>query len=315
MTYVPYRAKPPRPLSWADVYAITGELHGVSIRDIEQGDLVWPYDFTSADMRPCGREGCRQIHGHGWIVALKDGRYVHIGNDCARKYANAELWSERLDTYNERVRKEAQDRAYCEAHGRAQSVLYWLDNNDQLPVSKRLFVSVVDGLRGPLLDDLRKRAERGDAEVTKERRLTAAEISDRRQAQTIIRLDGTTYTPSVAPVETVKIGRLRGLGCFSNDICDLLRLLERDAMFLLKRSHGEMSKNELDDMRRISNEIGNAKRRLERAIDDLRLFLDDANMRLLTSTELARSQGVLGIHVEHGQLFVTKRSHWDKRVA
>lgn len=63
-------ALPSKPLSWDDVRSITGWLLDVPIADIEQGQLIHDYDFGSADMRSCGREGCRQVHGHGWIVGL-----------------------------------------------------------------------------------------------------------------------------------------------------------------------------------------------------------------------------------------------------
>ena len=315
MTYDASRLLPPRPQTWEDVFAITNRLHGVAIKEIEEGRLVWPYEFTSTDMRPCGREACKQLHGHGWIVALKDGRFVHIGKDCAKAYANPDLWAAQIGVYNERVKRQAQERALCEAHEHAQSILFWLDNDREVPLARQLYDSIIAELRGPLLEDLRKRAEKGNADVTKERRLSDTEISGRRQAQTIVREDGSTYVPHVSPFETITIGRLRGIGCFRNEISDLLRYLERDALFLLRKSHSEMSKNELNDMSRLASDMRNNKRALEKSISDLFLFLEDKNLQLFANTHLAKEQGVVTVEVQGGILVVTKKAHWGARAA
>ena len=155
--YVPL---PPKPTCWDDVYAITKNLHDVPIEEIEKGQAIWDYHFSSSDMRHCGRKGCPQVHGYGWIVALKDGRFVHVGHDCAEKYANVDLWKTQVAVYNERVRRDAQNTAICNARDRAQTILFWLDNNEQMRAAADLFASFSSGARGPLLDDLRRRAEK-----------------------------------------------------------------------------------------------------------------------------------------------------------
>ena len=315
MAYDQTGSPPPRPRTWDDVYAITNRLHGVSIKDIEEGRLLWPYEFSSSDMRPCGREGCKQLHGHGWIVSLKDSRYVHIGKDCAKTYANPDLWKANIGVYKERVRREAQERALCEARVQAQAILFWLDNEVDLPLARQLFDSLLTGLRGPLLDDLRKRAEKGNIDVTREHRLSGAEVESRRQAQTIVKDDGTTFTPHVPPIEIITIGRLRGIGCFRNEITDLLRYLERDAFLLLRNSHEDMSKSDLDEMSRLAIEARNNKRKLEKSLSDLLLFLEPANLALFASTQLAKQQGVLGFSVQGRTIEVSKKAYWGSRAA
>src|SRR5690348_8441957 len=123
------RSLPPKPQSWDDVFKITGGLHGVPIKEIEAGLLLWEYELSPKDRRHCGREGCKQIHAHGWLVDLNGGRFVHVGKDCANKYANRETWQAKVGDYYERIRRAAQDRAFCEAREQAQSIIHWLDNN------------------------------------------------------------------------------------------------------------------------------------------------------------------------------------------
>lgn len=315
MTYDALRSLPPRFKSWEDVFAVTNGLRDVPIEEIEAGQLVWPYDFTSKDMRPCGRDGCKQVHGYGWVVALRDGRFVHIGNDCAQKYANAVVWQAQMNAHSERVRKEVQERSFAMARDQAQADLHWLDNDSELPLAKKLYASLVAELRGPLLDNLRKRAEKGDAVITKERRLTDEEIRSRRESQTVIREDGTTFTPQISPFEDVPLGRLRGINCFKDGIGELVRDLERSSSLLLQKSHGEMSKEEVKDMTMVAGNAKNIKRKLERSVGDLFSFLVDENLRLLAHSPLANQQGVLSIAVDNDRVVVTRKAHWGSRAA
>lgn len=315
MAYDALRSLPPRFKTWEDVFAITNGLRGVPIEEIEAGQLVWPYDFTSKDMRHCGRDGCKQVHGYGWVVALRDGRFVHIGSDCAEKYANAVLWQAQINAHSERVRKEVQERSFAMARDQAQANLHWLDNDSHLPLAKKLYVSLVTELRGPLLENLRKRAEKGEAIVTKERRLSDEEIRSRRDAQTIIREDGSTFTPQISPFESVPLGRLRGINCFKDEIGELVRDLERSSSLLLQKSHGEMSKDEVKDMTLIARNAKNIKRKLERSVSDLSSFLEVENLRLLASSPLANQQGVLSIAVHNDNVVVVRKAHWGSRAA
>lgn len=306
---------PPRPMAWSDVFAITGGLSGVPIEEIEQGRLDWEYDFSSADMRPCGRQGCSQMHGHGWIVALRAGRFVHVGNDCARRYANPAMWARQVAAYSERIWRAAQSEALVQARDRAQTFLYWLDTNLEISAAAARLKSFIFEARGPLLSDLQKRAEKGQREVHKEVRLSEQEISRRREAQTQIRPDGTTRVPHIPSTELHQVGLLRGLGCFKNDVAELTRRLERDALFLLRSAQGELTKQELTSAREAMNDLGNTKRLIERAVIDISLFFEQSNLDLLVATDVARAQGVLGISLESDVVKITRRTHWARRAA
>lgn len=306
---------PRRPLSWADVYAITGELHGVSIQEIESGRVDWEYDFTASNMRHCGRSGCKQVHGHGWVVALRGRRYVHVGNDCARKYVNASLWDAKVTVYKARVQSEARAEALILAREKAQSILWWLDNFIELLAAAKLFRSFQRGASGPLMADLQRRAEKRDFEVRHEIRLSADEVQRRRDGSSFVRPDGSTYTPHVPVTEFIRLGVLRGVGCFQKDITDLARSVESDAMFLLRTAHGAMEKQELDRTRSVMNRIGNSQRTLERVVSDISMFFSEANLALLLKCPVSRGQGVVAIEIAAGEVVVTRRPDWGKRAA
>ena len=311
-----YGPIPPKPTCWADVFAVTGELSAVLISEIEQGRLDWEYHFSSSDMRPCGRKGCKQEHGHGWLVALRDGRYVHIGNDCAKNHANPDWMQSQVSGYNDRVKKEAQAQAVVHAREKAQAVAYWLDCNLQLPLATKLYQSFVSEVRGSLLSDLRKRADKMESEVKREVRLSDSEVKRRRESATIVKQDGTSYTPHIPTSEFVLVGRLKGIGCFKNDIVDLVRSIERDAKYLLLHSHGEISKRELDFLREAINRVGIAQRLVERIIGDIASFFSEPNLDLVLKMKPAQSQGIVGITVQPDHSVVlTRRSHWGAQAA
>jgi hypothetical protein len=302
-------------MAWSDVFAITGGLSGVPIEEIEQGRLDWEYDFTSADMRPCGRQGCSQMHGHGWIVALRDRRFVHVGNDCARRYANPAMWARQVAAYGERIWRAAQSEALVQARDRAQTFLYWLDNNLQVAAAAALFKSFAIEARGPLLSDLKTRADKGQSEVRREVRLSEHEVSSRREAQTRIRPDGTILVPHIPPTEFRRIGVLRGLGCFKHDVSDLVRGLERDALYLLRNTHGELNKQERALVREAMNDLGRVKRTLERTVSDISAFFAQSNLDLLVATDVARAQGILKISLEPNGIKIARRDHWVRHAA
>lgn len=310
-----YGPVPPKPTSWADVFAITHDLSGVSIQEIEEGRVDWEYDFTSRDMRHCGREGCKQVHGHGWVVALRGGRYVHVGKDCAQKYANATLWNAKVGLYNERIRREAQAEALILARDKAQAILWWIDTNSELAPAVTLYRSFQREAVGPLLADLQKRAEKGEAEIRHEVRLSPQEVVRRREARTYVRTDGSTSTPHVPTTEFVIVGVLKGVRCFRKDISLQVRALEKNAFLLLRSACNLMEKRELDLVRDVMNSLTNEKREIERAVADIWQFFSKKNLRTYLNSPLCRKQGVTDIAVIDGEVVVTRRVGWASRAA
>ena len=94
-----------------------------------------------------------------------------------------------------------------------------------------------------------------------------------------------------------------------------MRTVEKNAFALLVGGHGEMTKQDLDESSRIANEMGNAKRHIERVTNDLSLFLQSENLRLLARTNAALRQGIISITVEGDRVVFTRKDHWQKFAA
>lgn len=204
---------PPRPKNWNELFGITSNLRDVAFDEIERGRVDWEYQFDSKDMRPCGRRGCERDHAHGWLVALPGCRFVHVGNDCAQKYAQGGLWSANINTYRERVNSEARTAALLGARDEAQRKQFWLDNNQEIAPAVKLYESFARQVGGPLLSEIEKRAERGQTLIEQDRRLSEDELQLRRAMLSGAKVDSEPG-PYVAPVETVIVGELVGLDCF-----------------------------------------------------------------------------------------------------
>ncbi|MEZ0470166.1 hypothetical protein [Luteimonas salinilitoris] len=305
---------PPRPKNWEDVFTVTKELRGVPIEEIERGRVDWEYHFDAKDMRPCGRKGCEQKHAHGWLVALPGLRFVHIGNDCALKYANAGLWSSNVSIYRERVRAEARTAALIEARDKAQRKQFWLDNTQEIDPAVALHESFVRQARGPFLDEIEKRAERGQATVERDRRLSEDELQMRRAMLSGSRVEGEPG-PYVAAVENVTVGNIEGLDCFrpQGSPRELQSQLQRLVTTLLTWSPAEDDQVAQRSLVRATDELAPLSNRLNSSLVAVNRFFSESNLKTLMLLDVTRSQGVTSIELDGSAGVIIKRlPHWQR---
>lgn len=307
---------PPRPKSWDDVFAITNELRGVPIEEIVRGRVHWEYHFDAKDMRPCGRKGCEQKHAHGWLVALPGQRFVHIGNDCAQKYAHADasLWSSNVNNYRERVRAEARTAALIEARDKAQRKQYWLDNTTGIEAAIALHESFVRQARGPLLDEIEKRAERGLSVIERDRRLSEDELQMRRAMLSGARVEGEPG-PYVAAVEKVVVGDIEGLNCFrpQGSPRELQSQLQRLVKTLLAWSPAEDDIAAQRSLVHATGELAPLSNRLNSSLVAVNRFFSESNLKTLMLLDVARSQGITSIELDSRTGVIVKRlPHWQR---
>ncbi|HVI60427.1 MAG TPA: hypothetical protein VM619_16355 [Luteimonas sp.] len=307
---------PPRPKSWDDVFAITNELREVPIEEIVRGRVDWEYDFDAKDMRPCGRKGCEQKHAHGWLVALPGRRFVHIGNDCAQKYAlaDASLWSANVNNYRERVRAEARTAALIEARDKAQRKQYWLDNTPGIDAAIALHESFIRQASGPLLDEIEKRAERGLSVIERDRRLSEDELQMRRTMLSGARAEGEPG-PYVAAVEKIAVGDIEGLDCFrpQGSPRELQSQLQRLVNALLAWSPAEGDLAAQRSLVRATGELAPLSNRLNSSLVAVDRFFSGPNLKTLMLLDVVRSQGITSIKLDGNFAVVIKRlPHWRR---
>lgn len=305
---------PLRPKSWDDVFTITKELRGVPIEQIERGRIDWEYNFDSKDMRPCGRKGCEKKHAHGWLVALSGQRFVHIGNDCALKYAQAGLWTSNVSTYRDRVNAEARTAALLEARNTAQLKQYWLDNTPEIDAAIALHDSFVQQARGPLLNELVKRAERGLFAIERDRRLGEDELQMRRAM-----LSGTRGEdepgPYVAVIEKTTVGHLEGLECFrpQGGPRELKSQLQRLVTTLLTWAPAEDDRDAQRSLVHATRDLAPLSNRLNTSLIAISRFFSGSNLKTLMLLDVTRSQGITSIEYERRTgVVITRRPHWQR---
>lgn len=305
---------PPRPKCWEDVFAITGELKGVPIEEIERGRVDWEYTFSVKDMRPCGRKGCEQKHGHGWLVALSGGRFVHVGNDCALKYAHAGLWASNVSTYRDRVSAEARTTALIKVRDDAQRKQCWLDNTPEIAPAIALYDSFVRQIGGPFLSEIERRAERGQSTIEKDKRLSDDELQLRRAMLSGGRVEGQPG-PYVVAIEKVAVGEIAGLDCFRPHASprELHTKLQQLVTTLLKWSPSEDDRDAQRSLVRATRDFAPLSNRLNSSLVAVSKFFTEANFNTLMNLDVARSQGITSIHLDgSGGVQVTRRSHWQR---
>ncbi|WP_150410535.1 hypothetical protein [Xanthomonas sontii] len=307
---------PPRPKGWEDVFAITRQLRNVPIEEIQNGRVDWEYHFDSKDMRPCGRKGCEQRHAHGWIVALPDHRFVHIGNNCAEKYADAGLWASNVSICRKRMNAEARIAALLEARDEAQRKQFWLDNTPEVDAAIAIYESFVQQARGSLLQEVERRAERGYSIIEKDRFLTVDEIQIRRAMLAGSRVENEPG-PYVASSERVAVGELVGLQCFrpQGSPREIRSQLQRLVECLLTWSPAEDDRDAQRSLVQATRELAPLSNRLNSSLVAVRRFFSESNLKALMLLDVTRSQGITSIELDGiGGLVIKRRAHW-KNVA
>lgn len=305
---------PPKPMNWQDVFGITGCLRDVPIEQIERGRVDWEYNFDPKDQRSCGRMGCEQKHAHGWLVALPGLRFVNIGNDCARKYASAGLWSASIDSYRERISAEARAKAFAEVRDAAQQKQYWLDNTPEIQSAIAVFESFASQARGPLLSEIERRAERGLALIERDRRLSDEEIELRHAMASAARLDGKP-APYVATVEKVTVGTIEGLECFRPQASPraLHSLLQQLVSTLLKWQPADDDRDANRSLVTAMRNLAPLSNGLNMSLKAVERFFTNSNLTALRSLEVARSQGIVSISLNGaGGVDILRRAHWSR---
>jgi hypothetical protein len=315
MTDIPdFAPVPPRPKDWRDVFTTTRELRGVPIEEIERGRVDWEYDFDTKDMRPCGRKGCEKKHAHGWIVALSGHRFVHIGNDCALKYAHAGLWASNVSTYKDRISAESRITALIKVRDDAQQKQHWLDNTPGIQPAINLYESFTRQARGPFLAKIEWLAERGLSKIERDKRLTVDELEIRRAMLSGARVEGEPG-PYVAATERVTIGEIAGLECFrpQRSPRELHAKLQRLVTTLLSWSPTEDDRDAQRSLVRATRDLAPLSNQLNSSMVAVGKFFSETNLQTLLLLEVARSQGIVSIGLNSaGDVAITRHAHWQR---
>lgn len=304
----------PKPKNWDEVFSITACLKGVPISSIEHGRVDWEYDFGGGDMRPCGRQGCEQQHGHGWLVALRGGTYVHVGNDCAKKYANPHLWGSSVGAYQDRIDRDYRNQALLDARNKAQEKLYQIDNWPELNRAIALHASFAREAKGPLLTEIIDRAEKRRSQIEREFKLTEEEIAMRRAMIAVSSPDGRP-APYISTFERRPVGDIAGLGCFrlSKTPARLRESLQRLAETVVKWTPGEC---DAADAKQLSRSAGNLIPYANDLAESVRLtevFFGQKNLQTLMKLEIIRRQGIINIEkIGLTEVKVVRHERWGR---
>lgn len=306
-----FAPRPPRPKGWEDLFATTSGLCGVAINEIEAGRVDWEYRFDSKDMRPCGRQGCEQKHAHGWLVALPGRRFVHVGNDCALKYAQDGLWSSKLDGYRERVNADARAAALVQVRDEAQRKQHWLDNDETIAPAIVRFESFARQAKGPLMNELAQRAERGQTLIEKDVKLSEDQVQTRRA---MLAGGRTTDQPGayVASVERQTIGEISGLECMK------LHASPRELQARLQRLVTTLLTWEPHDDRdaqralvRATRDLAPLSNQLNSCLKAEQKFFTASNLANVMLLDVVRNQGITAIELVGQEVAIHRRSHWQ----
>lgn len=306
-----FAPKPPEPKNWAELFAITKGLRGIPMAEIEQGRPDWHYQFGSKDMRKCGRLHCEKRHGDGWLIALRDRRFVHVGHVCARSAAHdVAAWDRKLNAHEEDRKAAARRKAAIEAVD-AAAVAYAFAGSDEVRSARSLHSQFCTQAKGSLLDALHERGRTGRSEVEKDRRLDDREM----EVERLRRSRGFDDTRPVHVARTVqdRVGTLVGIEAFApgKDVesraDNLLRLASR-----LRNVNAEaLTDKQVKELHQATRELSPLKSSLTAAIAATRRFYTATNLRTVMLLEETRRSGIIDIVLgEASTIHVRRREGW-----
>jgi hypothetical protein len=106
--------------SWEDVATRPGFVQDVDPAAVALDAIIGNYQ--EAEPVRCGLSTCRQPHGRGYLVTLRDGRLTNIGKDCGRNYFGVDFETMRGTFDRDLLRQERREIIVAAQH-RAEALV------------------------------------------------------------------------------------------------------------------------------------------------------------------------------------------------
>ena len=278
--------------SWEELYCLPNFAREVSVEAVKIGSIYCPYEIASKERKPCAITACRHKHFNGRVIKLVDGRLTNIGQVCGKKYFPADDWERENRAY--KVRLKAQDRVTQieNMEELRKRVLVDMGNlSDRLKWSDQAMQTLAKNVSPRVVDQLFKRAERRESEITRERNMTAVEIEVDRD------VGRRTAAGERSRVVVESLGRFRGLSVFSaggNPLSlknRILKTLDRIAILHTLDERGVKA------VLKESEDIGALMSRLRDALSAAEDFFTDENLAQLRLLQWARETRLRSIRI------------------
>lgn len=229
--------------------------------------ILGGYHFPTERHLACGLSGCRHMHGHGFLVLLKDGHETHIGRFCGRTHVGA-IWEELEHEFKATEKAQAQMDVIADVLAK---------KDETLKTAKALLELVrpaeddVAAIRSQLSRD--SAVERAFTTVSKlGGQLTYHRFPTERERD---------LNPGIRTIEE-SIGRMDGLaaasslgigGILENRVIAHLEGLDTKAMLKFKGK-------ELDRYTRFISDMSNTLRRAQHFLNDAAKFIRPQNWQM-----------------------------------
>lgn len=286
----------PPPKDWRHLNEITGGTSNVSDDELVKGRIDREYHFK--ERGPCGRAGCKTLHGWGCVWAIPGRRYVAIGHDC-RDHLSAEI-EEKYSEFAARQRAEAKARSYADLLETAKAKQEW--HRDLEGTAKRwssLRTSFQREFQGAIVSEIEQRAAKLNTRVELQRSVSRRAMEAERVRVVGGRVDVVDANVRVSKFEIVHLGDLRGLSIFVPlqdplSAWHSLRLLINAVLAV----QVEVANADLDKwLTKATRDFGPKSNDLTASLAAAEAFFTDANLALITKTLSARNQGLERISV------------------
>lgn len=137
------------------------------------GAVVAPYRFM--DKIPCGIEACHTPHFSGYLITTDDGLETAIGSHCGRNYFGTSFTKEkrRVEQAVAHLRRVRAVKGLLDEMGELLKVIETLEKNYKDLQDKKM--RLLGAVENSVFTVLKARADRGQAQITKEIPMTRDE--------------------------------------------------------------------------------------------------------------------------------------------
>lgn len=251
-----------------------GKASGRSLKDV-----LTEYEVAKIDEVPCGIQGCRQRHMHGYVVFTSDAKITNIGKDCGKKHLGLEFTQARKSF---KVRRKAADnrkavaKSFDELHVHQSKIDHLLKLSRALGRCKKVLREWSPAINAKLV----RMAEIRSSQIVVERRMSKRDAQVHYLQTNTSRKDYERGRPMVEE----KVGTLDGLPFFRTSLAALMGKSVTPAIDRLKAlSEQEIRDLQPREVEGLSRDLGNAIRSLREAEQ-----LADQGLRFFTPENVSK---------------------------
>lgn len=283
--------------TWDALYDLPDFVKTVPKEAVTVGSIYGRYEMASREKKPCAISACRTRHFIGRIVRLASGQLTNIGSRCGKKYFPFD-WDRIDKVFRERQALEDRSAALVDLRAKVERAAGELNyRHKKFEWFKRAMDTWMSQVPPQVVDEIYKRAERNEPDITRTRKLSDDEFE---RAQ---------LTGQKTRIVEEVLGSFRGLRVFRPGFNPKLLVHRLENIFSKVRGLKGPDDPAYRIVVKIAQEIPALMEHAAIGLADAEQFFASANLARLVHCKWARETRLIGVSIDDdGTVRATKRN-------